>query len=122
MSSVILSTWVITLSTLSRYLPKERSICFKKVFIVVVHLHAMITIVQTFGTFMPNVSGTRFTLFPLSSSSSLIHTCFLKVINIIQRSYVDVNLYYLWPGERRLIAKVKDEAAVQFVLAAYPRN
>ena len=33
--------------------------------------------------------------------------------------YSDSNL---WPGERSLIAKVKDEAAVHFVLAAYPSH
>ena len=79
MSSVIMSTWVITLSTLSRYLPKDVVahiyLLMKSRFIY--HLPAMITIVQVLGTFIPWLPGTERK--PVSAISSLIRTCIVAV-------------------------------------------
>ena len=85
MSSVIMSTWVITLSTLSRYLPKDvvAHIYLLQKSRFIYHLPAMITIVQVLGTFIPWVLGTSWRPLRVSALSSCIRTFFfIKVFYV----------------------------------------
>ena len=73
MSSVILSTWVITLSTLSRYFPNDAHMySSRKFYSNVYFLPAMITIVQALGTSIPYVCGTKLRPLPDSSFSNVM--------------------------------------------------
>ena len=119
MSSVILSTWVITLSTLSRYFPNDAHMySSRKFYSNVYFLPAMITIVQALGTSIPYVCGTKLRPLPDSSFSNVMITFGWQYI-----SNVKVMIYLnLRPVMGRLITKVEDEAGVHNILTLDPRN
>ena len=118
MSSVILSTWVITLSTLSRYLPNDAHMySSRKFYSNVYFLPAMITIVQALGTSIPYVCGTKLRPLPDSSFSNVMITFEWQLIHFKVMIYLNLR-----PVMGRLITKVEDEAVIHNILTLDKRN
>ena len=112
MSSVILSTWVITLSTLSRYLPKENLENLPSTFFSLCHLYLLWWQLCRHWEHSCHSSQEQVwfhSLVPHHPVSAISVVTILISGTFVQ---ADGNL---WPEKRSLIAIVEDEAGVHGV-------